>query len=435
MINYLTRFPALWLTLYGGGAVLTSAAVAIYSGGAAAGTVAGLLAVAGTIGYEVLTRHSATTHLDKRVTTLAQSQDRLTREVAKARNDVDLMKDDLARAALHLEQQAKKIDERLSRTPGTKQPQPTLRKVQDSFSRIGNRPRGKPAWPTPRRANDYLTLIAEKQRMQTEQEDDSDTTAPPPKFSPTVITELLHHAVEHDRIEIFAQPIVRLPSRRVAYLELFARLRAKAGVYLAAQQYRGLAEKEALLSEVDHLLLAHALEQIRADARRGVQICYFLNISGRTLRDTGFMSALLEFVKSSRHLIQNLILELRQQEFDTLSAPLLEVMRGMARIGCSFSIDNVAEPQFDIGKLSDVNVRFIKLDGQRLAAMSASEDGIKTIERIKTRLDHAGITLVAERLENERDLRELLDFDIDLGEGFLFGKPDLEIAYRPKKTA
>lgn len=444
MTDYFTRHPALWLTLYGSGSVLTTAAVAGWFGGTAAGTVAGLLAVAGTVGYEILTRRKLAEKLDGNILSLNLGQDRLTREVSKTRNDVDLLKDDLARAALSLQQQAKKLDERINPTAYVRQP--AMKKVQESFSRMGNRPRGGASvtWPAPRKAasqsnspspSSNLQMMA-TQYMQAQNDDgEVDTTSPPPQFSKAVITELLHHAVEHDRIEIFAQPIVRLPSRRIVYLELFARIRARAGVYLSAAQYRGIAEQETLLSQVDHLLLTHAIEGIRSDARRGLEISYFLNISGRTFRDVAFMSDLLEFVKSNRNLAQFLVFELQQQEFDALDEKLVSVMGGLARIGCGFSLDNVADPQVDAGKLSDMNVRFIKIDGKKLALLGATSEGVDLVERIKTRLDHAGITMIAERLESEHDLKELLDFEIDLGEGHLFGKPDLEIAYRPKKIA
>lgn len=417
--------------------MLTTAAVGAAAGGAAAGSVAGFLVLAGTIGYESLIRSKQEKNLTTKISTLSQGQDRLTREVARTRNEVDLLKDDLARTAKSLQEQARIISEPASpaaaRAANVPQTKAMLRKAQDSFSRMGNRTRAT-AITAPKAIND-LKFMAVAKQIEAEDADSIDTTAAPPKFSPTIITELLHHAVEHDRIETFAQPIVRLPSRKLAYLELFARIRARAGVYLPADQYRELAEKETLLSEVDHLLLLHALDSIRADARRDAEIGYFLNISARTLKDVGFMSDLLEFIKAQRDLADRLIFELRQDEFMSLSSPLQEVMKGLARLGCCFSIDHVENPQADFARFEQMNVRFIKIDAARLVALGDSREGLDMIERIKGRLDDAGIILIAERMETERDLRELLDFDLDYGEGYLFGKPDLEIAYRPRKAA
>ena len=105
-----------------------------------------------------------------------------------------------------------------------------------------------------------------------------------PEYSKTVLSELIHHAVQNDKIEIFAQPIVRLPSRRINYLELFARIRARAGIYLPADTYRTLAAEESTIENVDHLLLLHTIDTIRSDARRGTQIGYFINICAQSLK-------------------------------------------------------------------------------------------------------------------------------------------------------
>lgn len=439
-LEYIIARPALWLTIYGCGTVLTTAAVASAAGGAAGATVAGFLTLAGTVGYETLARRIQKDTLDTRLESLAQSQDKLTREIARTRTEVDVLKDDMARTAKTLMENAKKIEgSSLPHTSPQKAAVPLMKKMQDSFARMGNRPRPAmkpteaPLAATPRdfKASGWMGATPA-----TEANDDAiDTTAAAPKFSATVITELLHHAVQHDRIETFAQPIVRLPSRRLAYLELFARIRARAGVYLPAEQYRGLAEKETLLSEVDNILLRHALDSIRADARRGAETGYFLNISAATLKNVGFMSTLLEFIRSNRNLAQHLIFEFQQADFNAMTSQYLNVMKGLAKLGCMFSLDHISKPDVDVEQLREINIRFMKVDAAQLIRLTENNDGVRFVEQLKLRLDRAGISMIVERLENERDLKEVLDFEIDYGEGFLFGKPDLEIAYRPKKTA
>lgn len=405
IVSYISKHPALWLTLYGCGAILTTAAVASAAGGAFAGTVAGLLTLAGTVGYESLSRRDDQSRTEGRIATLARHQDRLIRDVARARNEIDALKDDLERTAQ-------------SRHPFNK-PEAAVSPKRAAI------PRSRPLPASPKSFND-LHMIAASRLANTNVE-------PPdaaPKFSGPVIAELLHHAIQNDRIEVFAQPIVRLPSRKLAYIELFARIRARAGIYLSAAEYRRMAEEETLISEIDRLLLLRAIEGLRADARRDAEIGYFLNISARTLKDMGFMNDLLEFARSNLDLTPYLIFELQQKEFETLPDTITAVMKGLSRLGCAFSLDHVGAGGIDSDRLRDLNIKFLKIEAARLARMEP-----RSVGKLKEGLDHAGITLIVERLETERDLRELLDFEIDYGEGFLFGKPDLEIAYRSQKAA
>ena len=116
-------------------------------------------------------------------------------------------------------------------------------------------------------------------------------------------------------------------------------------------------------------------------------------------------------------------------------APYIAVMKGLAQVGCSFSIDNIQSPDLDMSRLRELNVRFVKIEAAQLIRMGDTHNGIDVVQRFKHNLLSAGAAMIVERIETERDLRELLDFEVDYGEGFLFGKPDLEIAYRPRKTA
>lgn len=441
MYEYLLRKPALWLSVYACGSVLTIGATASGLNAGAAGTVAVFLILAGTIGYESLSRLMAEKMIRDRVNALNMNHDRLTREVSRTRGEIDTLKDDMTRTAGMMKM----------RTEPDAAPAPQDdKKIQKSFERMGSRGRGTVS-TTVQKYQDLLSGAANKNIKMGETKimprfSDKDEILVPheleremqnavPDYNDMIVSELLHHAVQSDRVEIFAQPIVRLPSRRLVYLEVFARIRARAGVYLPADRYRKLAEEETLISDVDHLLLMHVLDSIRADARRGVEIGYFINISSATLQDVGFMSDLLEFIKRSRDLAPGLIFELQQADLSSLSYQSMEIIRGLGKAGCRFSVDNIVDTYVDVKLFRSLNIEFVKLDAAKLVLLADAPEGEALIQRLKANLDSVNMTLIVEKLESERDLKELLDFEVDYGEGYLFGKPDLEIAYRPKRAA
>lgn len=437
LLDFFEKNAALWLSIYSCGSVLTISVVAGNFGGAAAGTVAGFLVLGGTIGYETLSRMQAEKKLSGKISGLGVHQDRLTRELARTRGEVDGLKDDMHRTSVLLKKQASSSSPETKAAPAPIN-EPISNRIQKSFEKMGSKPRAS-VTDTAKRYEELLVPAATRSAAIFAEEPEEDMgrtlSARPADYSDTVVSELLHHAVHNDRIEVFAQPIMRLPSRRMNYLELFARIRARAGVYLAADRYRHIAERETLIADIDHLLLLHILDTIRADARRGLDLAYFMNISSHSLTDAAFMGDLLEFIQRNRDLTQSLVLELQQSDFNALSDNQLAILKGLSMAGCRFSIDNISNPNMDVIKLQKLNVEFIKIDAGRLTSLAGTSEGETIIQRLKTRLDSANITLIVEKMESERDVRELLDFEIDFGEGYLFGKPDLEIAYRPKKAA
>ena len=61
-----------------------------------------------------------------------------------------------------------------------------------------------------------------------------------------------------------------------------------------------------------------------------------------------------------------------------------------------------------------------------------TQSGFNRINRLKKHLDAFGIDMIVEKIEGEDMLRELLDFNIDYGQGYLFGKPDHSAAFHKK---
>lgn len=254
-------------------------------------------------------------------------------------------------------------------------------------------------------------------------------------YSDAMILGLLEQAVQDDRIDVFVQPVVSLPQRKHRMYEVFGRIRAMPGTYLPAEHYMRLAQKENLMTTVDNLLLLRCLQILRDRKEQNEETPYILNVSADTLNDTGFMGDLVTFLSQNRGMASRLIFELPQEELEHLSSALVAVLDGLSQLGVRFSMDRVRSGKIDINLLKSRHVRFIKFDGAWLIKEAQSSGGSARVSRLKTQLDAAGIDLIVEKIETEKALRELLDFGIDYGQGWHFGKPDLYGTHNNRKAA
>ncbi len=250
-----------------------------------------------------------------------------------------------------------------------------------------------------------------------------------------VIKDLVHHAVRDKRIDVFVQPVVRLPQRKTRFYEIFARIRANPGVYLPASRYMEQAQRDKLSNNIDNLLLTHCLKIIKKSAHVKKAAPFFINITPATLKNTGYMKELLEFLAKNRELAPRLIFEIPQNDFENLSMPVLQILGGLGKLGCAFSLDHVRQEEPDIALLQKYKIRFVKLDSAWMLGEMATDRQFNDMVRMKKKLEANGIGVIAEKIETEHALKELLDYDIHYGQGFLFGKPDLPGAYRRKKAA
>lgn len=244
-------------------------------------------------------------------------------------------------------------------------------------------------------------------------------------LSDTVIRELMYQAVGNNDIKVFAQPIMRLPQRHTRFYEVFARLRARHGVYIPAARYLSLAQKENLVSDIDQLLLAHCLKAIEGNGAQDQTAPFFINVTAATLANLGFMKQLLGFLSKNRGLAGQLVLEIHQKDFENMNPAILQILRGLGQIGCALSLDHVERFEFDLKFLQVLKVRFVKFNAASLLKRAHSETGATDIWRMKRKLEGNGIGFIAEKIEDEYTLKELLDFDLHYGQGYLLGRPEL----------
>jgi len=234
------------------------------------------------------------------------------------------------------------------------------------------------------------------------------------------VLDIVRGALRDDRVDLALQPIVSLPQRKRRFYECFSRLRTEDGAIVLPEQYIGIAEGAGLISAIDNVLLLRCVQLVRKIHSRNENIDFFCNISAHTIADASFFADFVEFLEGNRVLAAHLIFEFGQADFARWSetgAPLLD---RLALLGCRFSLDRVENLDFDATILAARHIGFIKIEGDLLLeAVAESDDILRALQRHQ-------IDLIVTKIEDESRLLEILDYDVDFGQGFLFGEPRLD---------
>ena len=95
----------------------------------------------------------------------------------------------------------------------------------------------------------------------------------------------------------------------------------------------------------------------------------------------------------------------------------------MAEAGFTFSVDQVKSLDVDFVSLAKRNFRFVKIDANMLISQEAQASAPVAIADLKAAMKKSGVDLIAEKVETEQIVIDLLDYNIDFGQGYLFGEP------------
>lgn len=243
--------------------------------------------------------------------------------------------------------------------------------------------------------------------------------------------DLVREALLENRVELHLQPIVQLPQRKTAYYEGFTRLKDATGRLILPQEFIPAAEQAGLMSTIDNVLLFRCVQIVRKLLKQDRRIGIFCNISPRALADDSFFPQFLEFMRENRDLAGSVIFEIPQVAYNNRNSTEARAMAKLVDLGFRFSIDRITDAEIDLPDLERSGVRYAKIPARILVDeyVNRSVRPKSAITREIAAADIAavyqryGIDIIAERIENEDAVIEVLDLDVPYGQGHLFGAP------------
>jgi len=247
----------------------------------------------------------------------------------------------------------------------------------------------------------------------------------------SLLLRTVHDALTENRVDLYLQPLVTLPQRRTVFYESFTRLRDQTDRVMMPAEYLSIAEGEGLVPAIDNLLLFRCAQIVRRLARQDRKVGVFCNVALSSLGDETFFPQFLQFLSENRDLNQALIFELGQATFDARGAVEARNMAKLADLGFRFSLDKVQTLDLDFNDLQRSDVKFVKVAADLLIEQLLDLDGGSPIPSLRDiqAADFAqltrryGIEVIAEKCENERQIVDILELDISLAQGHLFGEP------------
>jgi cyclic-di-GMP phosphodiesterase, flagellum assembly factor TipF len=233
----------------------------------------------------------------------------------------------------------------------------------------------------------------------------------------------IREAIEASRIELYLQPVVTLPQRKVRFYEALTRLRTAGGEQVMAEDFVPHAEAAGLMPKIDNLLVFRCVQVLRRLLLKDHDAGVFCNVSSSTLGDPEFFSQFSDFMDANRALAPALMFEFRQDAYRAMGPIEYESLASLASRGFRFSMDHITDLRMEPRDLSERGFRFLKVSGAMLLKSGHSATGDIHPAELSDLLARYHIDLIAERIESESVVVDLLDFDVRFGQGFLFSPP------------
>ena len=243
------------------------------------------------------------------------------------------------------------------------------------------------------------------------------------KLADGTLLEMIRTSLEQNRVDLYLQPTVSLPQRKLRFYEALSRLRAEDGTVIMPAQYMRIAAPAGLMSVVDNLLLFRCVQVVRKLTQKNREIAIFCNIAGDTLADVEFFPQFLEYMHHNRDLAGQIVFEFSQDALMKAGSAGEANLSYLSNLGFALSLDHVETLAVDFAKLKRLGFRHIKVRASTLTGGMGSAQAIVAAEDFKGLLARHGLNLIAEHVEDEKTVVQLLEYGVDFAQGYLFGEP------------
>lgn len=228
----------------------------------------------------------------------------------------------------------------------------------------------------------------------------------------------IRDAIDQQRFVVFAQPIFNLRKECVAREELLVRMLDENDDIIPPSSFLPTAERLGLITEIDRLVLAKAIEL----AGRSQPIA--VNVSGASLSDPrliadvraaiddGLNPAWLDFEITETAAISNM---------DHARA-FAQAVTGM---GCGLGLDDFGTGFSSFSYLKELPVQHLKIDIEFIRELPRSPTDQRLVGALVQFAKAFGQETVAEGIEDAETLAMVRAFEIDYAQGFHVGEPAL----------
>ncbi|NNE96819.1 MAG: bifunctional diguanylate cyclase/phosphodiesterase [Acidimicrobiales bacterium] len=235
----------------------------------------------------------------------------------------------------------------------------------------------------------------------------------------------LVQALEMEQLVVFYQPLIDVEGKRLYGFEALVRWNHPTRGLIGPGDFLPVAEETGMMARIGELVLREACAQaavwnhLSPDAQ-GVKMG--VNIAEQQLLDGNFPYLVADVLEWSGLPPAQLVLEITENVIvDHLAG--LSILRDIRDLGVTLAIDDFGTGQSSLSYIKQFDmVSTLKVDKTFVDDMGSGVNRA-IIEAVVAMARALDLQVVAEGVESEHQVKELLDFGVHIMQGYLFNRP------------
>ncbi|WP_248930561.1 bifunctional diguanylate cyclase/phosphodiesterase [Paenibacillus hamazuiensis] len=247
-----------------------------------------------------------------------------------------------------------------------------------------------------------------------------------PEMNEVVLEKLemeskLRRALELGELELWYQPQIDLHNGRIHGVEALIRWNHPELGLVSPTRFIPLAEETGLIVPIGCLVLREACRQNKIWQQLGLpHIRVSVNLSVLQFQQQDLVETVRRTLKETELDAQYLELEITESVAMFNEASVIRTLDGLKRLGLYLSIDDFGTGYSSFSYIKKFPVDTLKIDQAFIRDITKSEDDAAIASAMVTLAHSLQMTVVAEGVEKEEQLRLCRSWQCDIAQGYLF---------------
>lgn len=236
----------------------------------------------------------------------------------------------------------------------------------------------------------------------------------------------LQKAVDEQQLTVFYQPKynIQCDPPRLASAEALIRWRHPELGMISPGEFVPLFESKGLIGIVDTFVWNEAAAQVSEWKRKyGFELSVSVNVSRMDTVDPMLVERLKKLISDNRLGYNDLKLEVTESAYTDNAKQLLGVVDSLRSTGFEIEMDDFGSGYSSLNMLSAMPVDVLKMDMKFVRNIENNETDRKLVTLILDIAKYLNVTVVAEGVETEGQMKILKDAGCDIVQGYYFSRP------------
>jgi diguanylate cyclase (GGDEF)-like protein/PAS domain S-box-containing protein len=242
----------------------------------------------------------------------------------------------------------------------------------------------------------------------------------------------IESAMDQQRFSLLQQPIMSLRSSAIGdeHIEVLLRMKDERGKQIMPGAFIPAAERYNIMGSLDRWVISHAFRWLSENPQRldELGLCA-INLSGQSLGDGSLHEHILEQLRKYNLPAEKISFEITETAVVSRLDQAARFISLLKRRGFRFALDDFGTGMSSFTYLKRLPVDYLKIDGSFVSNMVNDPVDRAMVESINEIGHLMGLQTIAEYVENDQTLEQLIDIGVDYAQGFGVVRPmPLEMA-------